>query len=141
VLFVGVGFVVVGIFVQLCVVRYMVFLLLGMFRVVLGCCPGFRGIVVERKSLLCVEPPMIERKDMTDEQQDAVDRMLWHEAKAIGGLETVKFLERELGLVHWVTCKYRLEVLPALVGKSDEAKDLVDDVGATDVLFGLLENG
>ena len=52
-LFVGVGFVVVGISALWCVVRYMVFLLLGMFRVVLGCCPGFRGIVVERKVCVC----------------------------------------------------------------------------------------
>ena len=55
-----------------------------------------------------------ERIPYTDEQLDASDRMSIALGKVVKALETERWLARNLGLVHRVTCQYRLEcVSPA----------------------------
>ena len=76
----------------------------------------------------------------TEEQQDALDKMLIRQGYLFQGYESLAFLERELGKVHRVTCAFRKDVIPALEAKSNASKERMDETGATAVLSAIIVN-
>lgn len=77
---------------------------------------------------------MEEKPQYTKEQDDAVYWLnLWQNRAMEAGF-ALTFLERELGEVHAITCKYRLECVRCLEKEVIRAQHRVASTGAMDVM-------